>query len=241
MTPQYNIERRKLSEQVAAYLEKDILEERLKPGDQLPSERALMAQFGVGRPAIREALFSLQKMGLIALSSGSRARVIRPTPEVVLAELSGVTRHLLARPEGQRHFQEARALFEGAMVRHAARHATEDDIARLRAALAANRDAIGDEARFKKSDVAFHRVLAGIADNPVYTAVHDALAQWLDDQRAEALEETGQDRIAAEAHGRIVDAIATGDPEAADRAMREHLEQHYDVYRRLTDRVHEED
>ena len=55
----YKVERKTLSEQVAEQLEKDILEGRLKADDQLPAERELMEQFGVGRPAVREALFYL--------------------------------------------------------------------------------------------------------------------------------------------------------------------------------------
>ena len=231
--PRYAIERTKLSDQVTRQLEQDILEERFQPGDQLPAERVLMEQFGVGRPAIREALFSLQKMGLVALSSGSRARVIRPTPAVVLDNLSGVMGHLLSRTQGQHHFQEARALFEGAMARHAAAHASTDDIDKLREALAANEAALGNEAEFKRSDVAFHRVLASIAGNPVCIAVHDAMAEWLDDRRAVALEEQGQDVIALRAHRRLVDAIESKDPEQADLAMHEHLDQHYGVYRRM--------
>ncbi len=229
----YQIERTKLSDQVTRQLEHDIVSEYFKPGDRLPSERALMEQFGVGRPTIREALFSLEKMGLVALASGSRAQVIRPTPAVVLDGLSGVMGHLLSNVDGQHHFQEARALFEAAMARHAAVHAGPDDIAALRAAFSANAETLGDEAEFKRTDIAFHRVLAAIPDNPVYTAVHDAMAQWLDDRRAVALEQPGQDRIALAAHERILEAIALGDPEAADRAMRDHLDQHYGVYRQM--------
>lgn len=192
-----------------------------------------MAQFGVGRPTIREALFSLEKMGLVALASGSRAQVIRPTPAVVLDGLSGVMGHLLSSVDGQHHFQEARAVFESAMARQAAARAGADDVAKLRAALVDNAAAIGDEAEFKRTDIALHRVLAAIPDNPVYIAVHDAMAQWLDDRRAVALERPGQDRIALAAHERIVQAVEQGDPEAADLAMREHLEQHYGVYRRM--------
>lgn len=231
--PEYRIERTKLSEQVTRHLEQDILAERFKPGDQLPAERKLMEQFGVGRPAIREALFSLQKMGLVALSSGSRARVIRPTPAVVLEGLSGVTSHLLARAEGQHHFQQARALFESAMARYAAEHASEADIAALREALRSNEAALGDEAEFKRTDIAFHRALAEIPQNPIYTAVHDAMAQWLDDRRAVALEEAGQDRVALAAHKRILHAIETADPARADQAMCDHLDQHYGAYRRM--------
>ncbi|MES1936527.1 transcriptional regulator NanR [Salinisphaera hydrothermalis] len=229
----YQIERTKLSDQVTRQLEHDIVSEHFKPGDRLPSERALMAQFGVGRPTIREALFALEKMGLVALASGSRAQVIRPTPAVVLEGLSGVMGHLLSSVAGQHHFQEARAVFETAMARQAAGQASAEDVEALRAALAANAAAVGDEAEFKRTDIAFHRVIAAIPGNPVYTAVHDAMAQWLDDRRAVALEQPGQDRIALAAHERIFQAIERGEPEDADLAMREHLDQHYGVYRRM--------
>ena len=57
----FRVERKTLSEQVAEQLEAEILEGRLGENDQLPSERELMEQFGVGRPAVREALFYLQQ------------------------------------------------------------------------------------------------------------------------------------------------------------------------------------
>ena len=106
------IRRRKLSEEVALRLEEMIQDGGYQPGDQLPSERDLMKQFGVGRPAVREALFSLQTMGLVLVSSGERARVSRPTPKLVIESLSGAARLLLSQPDGIRHFQEARTFFE---------------------------------------------------------------------------------------------------------------------------------
>ena len=133
------IRRRRLYEEVAGRLEAMIQEGHYSPGDQLPSERDLMRQFGVGRPAVREALFALQKMGLVAISSGERARVTQPTPKVVFESLAGAARHLLAAPDGVRHFQEARAFFEIGLARYAAQHATPDDLATLRDALETNR------------------------------------------------------------------------------------------------------
>ena len=62
------IERKKLFEHVADHLEAQILSGKLKPGDQLPPERDLQMRFSVGRPAIREALISLQKAGLVELA-----------------------------------------------------------------------------------------------------------------------------------------------------------------------------
>ncbi|MCS2608281.1 transcriptional regulator NanR [Halomonas dongshanensis] len=233
----YRIERKTLSVQVAEQLEAEILEGRLGENDQLPSERELMEQFGVGRPAVREALFYLQQLGLIAINSGTRARVIRPTADAVMARLSGVTRQLLSQPDGQQYFQEARATFEISLARYAARNATEDDLARLRQALADNRDAIGDEARFKRSDNDFHGVLASIGRNPIFDAIHLALSEWLDDRRAHVLQQKDEDKAATAAHTEIVDAIASGDADAAEEAMRRHLERHYGTYRQLKQRL----
>jgi len=233
----YKVERKTLSEQVAELLEKDILEGRLREDDQLPAERELMEQFGVGRPAVREALFYLQRLGLIAINSGTRARVIRPTAEAVMARLSGVTRQLLAQSEGQQYFQEARAMFEISLARYAATNASREDIDNLHRALGENRQALGDEARFKRSDNDFHGVLASIARNPIFNAVHEALSEWLDDRRAQVLQRDGEDHAALQAHAEIVEAIASGDPDAAERAMRRHLDRHYGTYRQLKERL----
>ena len=81
------IRRRKLYEDIAQHLEQRIRDQDVAPGDQLPSERDLMREFGVGRPAVREALFHLQKMGLVELRSGGRARATRPTPKMVVESL----------------------------------------------------------------------------------------------------------------------------------------------------------
>ncbi|SFU72150.1 transcriptional regulator NanR [Halomonas korlensis] len=233
----YQVERKTLSEQVAEQLEAEILEGRLSENAQLPSERELMEQFGVGRPAVREALFYLQRLGLIAINSGTRARVIRPTAEAVMARLSGVTRQLLSKPAGQQYFQEARAMFEISLARYAAVNASEEDLQRLRDALQDNRDAIGDEARFKRSDNVFHGVLASIGRNPIFDAIHVALSEWLDDRRAQVLQQQDEDKAATAAHTELVKAIESRDPDAAEAAMRRHLDRHYGTYMQLKKRL----
>ncbi|MBK1699115.1 FCD domain-containing protein [Rhodovibrio salinarum] len=229
----YKIERKTLSEQVAERLEQEIREGTYKAGDQLPSEREMMEQFGVGRPAVREALFYLQKLGFVAINSGTRPRVIKPTSDAVLPRLSGVVQQLLEDPNGQTSLQDARVLFEVAVARHAAQQGTSADHAALRDALETNLHNIGDDPAFKRSDVAFHAALAKVTDNPIVVAVHDALSTLLDDQRAHALQRPGEDRIASEAHREIVEAIERGDPDAAEDAMRRHLQHHYGTYRTL--------
>lgn len=217
------IRRRRLYEDIVKRIEKLIVTGEFTPGDQLPSERELMVAFAVGRPAVREALFALSKMGLIALQNGERAVVTQPTPKLLIGELSGAARHLLAEPEGVRHFQHARALFEVALARDAARRATDADIARLRDALAANKRCLDDRAAFVESDVAFHLILAQIPGNPIFTALHAAIAEWLKEQRTTSVREGGSSAAACRAHERIFKAIAARDPDKAEKAMGVHL------------------
>lgn len=217
------IRRRKLYEEVVARLETLIHEGELKPGDPLPSERELMLHFGVGRPAVREALFALHRMGLVVVANGERPRVSSPTPKTMLGELAGAARLMLSKPEGMHHFQEARQLFECGLAEEAARNATADDVVALAKALDANHDAIGDDERFMRSDVAFHFAIATIPHNPIYVALHEAIVEWLVDQRSVSLRQPGTDRLAFESHREIFEAIAAHDPAAAGQAMRRHL------------------
>jgi|SRR6266404_224801 GntR family transcriptional repressor for pyruvate dehydrogenase complex len=224
------IKRRRLYEDVASGLEQMIRDANFAPGDQLPSERDLMVRFGVGRPAVREALFHLQKMGVIEVRSGERARVTRPTPKAVVESLAGAARHLLAEPDGVRQFQSARAFFEIGLARYAAEHASAQDLQELAAALDANRQSIGDIARFERTDMAFHYVLAVIPRNPIFTALHSAIAEWLIEQRRITLSYPGQNEVAYRAHADIYEAIAARDPDRSERVIRSHLDQVSDMY-----------
>ena len=186
------ITRRRLYQDVVAHLETQIHDGTYRPGDELPSERSLMKDLGVGRPAIREALFALQTMGLVALRSGERPRVVEPSHTAVLETMRGPIRRMIDRPDGRRNFQRARVFFEVGIVREAAMTARPADVARLEEALAANRGAIGVVGKFEKTDVEFHLVLAEIPGSPVFLAIHDAMFDWLYEQRRLTLSVPGQ-------------------------------------------------
>ncbi len=218
------IRRRKLYEEVEDRLIADIRDGKYSEGGPLPSERDLMARFGVGRPAIREALFSMSRKGIVQICSGDRARVTRPTPRVLIEHLSGAVVHLLADPAGERQLQDARAFFESGLTRAAARMASEPDLARLKAALDANHAAIGNLTEFETTDVQFHYALAEIPGNPIFCAIHEAVVQWLKKQRSVTLAQAGADRKAYAFHEKIYRAIAAGDPDQAEKAMIAHLQ-----------------
>ena len=145
---------RRIHEEVASRVRALIAESGLAPGDRLPSERELMAEFGVGRSAVREAMLTLQRAGVVVVSSGERARVARPSPRTLLNELSSdAARLLLAEPGGAERLADARVQLEVGLARYAARRATAADLATLAELLEASRraDGAGDPAALARA------------------------------------------------------------------------------------------
>jgi GntR family transcriptional repressor for pyruvate dehydrogenase complex len=219
------VRRRKVHEEVAEQIETAIASGHYKIGDQLPSERELMDQFAVGRPAIREALLYLERMGFVHLSPGEKARVTKPTIHGLVEQLSGAARHFLATPRGEASFQDARRVFESGIAYNAALIATDEEIATLEKALEANRQAMGNMAEFEKTDIRFHIELTKIGGNPIFLALHTALVDWLSLQRFISLKLPGVAEEAFESHEAIFKAIAAHEAPTAWTAMDNHLRQ----------------
>ncbi len=115
-------------------------------------------------------------------------------------------------------------------MRFAAERGTEVDLQRLGRALAANEAVIADMAAFARTDVDFHFVLAEIPRNPIFAAMHFALAEWLIEQRVSTLRQRGIARAALKSHRAIFKAIEARNADRAEAAMREHLGQVEDLY-----------
>jgi GntR family transcriptional regulator, sialic acid-inducible nan operon repressor len=223
--------RRKRYEEIAEHLELQIFSGRLLEGKKIPSERELMEHFGVGRSTVREALFSLQRKGLLTARAGAAARVTKPTPQTIVSDLSGAARHFLNQPNGVRHLQHARALLEIGLAREVALRASDDDLSTLSEALEGNRSAIeGSQKAFEHSDLMFHYALAMIAHNPIFTSLNHALNEWLAEQRSMSAR-AGATRIEVyQQHKAVHDAILARDPAAAQSAMEVHLAAVYRNY-----------
>lgn len=225
------IVRRKLAHEVLDRLVQMIQSGELAPDDQLPSERALMQRYGVGRPAIREAMQSLQRMGLIRIAHGERARVTLPTADAIVDQVSGAMIQMLGRvPGGLDELKDARLLFEVGLAQVAARRGTPASVAQLRAALDACRQASGDHARFVAADMAFHRQIAAMSGNTLIRALSQGMLDWMTRFRRDLVIARGAERLTLEEHARITEAIAAGDAVAAGVAMSDHLTRANQLY-----------
>ncbi len=218
------IPRRKLYHEVVDRLRERILSGKYGPGEQLPSERQLMELFQVGRPAIREAMLTLERMGMIAISHGERARVLRPTAQGVIDQVADAARHMLAAsPDALAHLTEARLFFEVGMVRIAAANRTEAELDTVKRALDAHREAIEGPARFLEKDMAFHRAIAVVSGNPIYIAISQATFEWLGQYYVELVRLPGAEHLTIAEHTEIYECIAARDVNGAAKAMTGHI------------------
>lgn len=190
---------------------------------QLPPERSLSQQMGVGRRALRRALEVLEAEGRIWRRQG-KGTFVGPRPlrtEMDLEALSSGTNPL--------EIMEARLEIEPALARLAALRATNGDIERLKhLAHKTATSADGDMDSRELWDGAFHRAIAEAAGNSLLFVFFDIMNRIRQDPtwrrlREQARSKPGQ-RHYVNQHGRVVAAIAARDGGAAEQAMREHLE-----------------
>jgi GntR family transcriptional regulator, sialic acid-inducible nan operon repressor len=218
------IQRRKLYQEVMDRLMAMIQEEGFQAGDQLPSERDLMERYGVGRPAVREALQNMAQLGLVSIAHGERARVAAPSFRNLFSSIALTTSGILRNsPQSLRDLKEARLLFEVQMVRLACERATEEDIERLRQRLEDHRASLSDLSRFFHFDMMFHREIAAITGNSIFPGLSEALMGWLAEFYIELVRLPGAEHLTLAEHAAIFEAIAAHDPEKAERAMRDHI------------------
>ncbi|MBG1232425.1 transcriptional regulator NanR [Aestuariivirga litoralis] len=225
------VAKRKLSDEVFDRLKRMIVDDAMKPGSNMPSERELMLRLGVGRPVIREAMQALSSMGMVEINHGERARVLEFNAQSMFRQLDQSAHIMLQRSaESLEHLKSARLFFERGMVREAALKATPEDLDELRKILEEQRHALGDVERFMAADMQFHKRIAACSGNPIFVAVSEGMLGWLHSYHTEMLLWTGKEKYTLAEHEEIISHLAANDPEAAEAAMVKHLDRSRALY-----------
>lgn len=221
------------ADSIANRLAADIHSGAYLPGSMLPSERDLCESFEVGRNVIRDAITILQGMGLLDQSKGKRPRVIEPTLATVMQGVAGAAQFFFSGSEGLAHLEQARLFLETSLIRYACQHATNAQVGKLVEAIDACENALGNIDAFRDADVRFHRVLAEIPGNPIFTALHDTFVERLMRNRP-GLPDVQQTNAASnQEHREIVSAILDKDADRAVNILTGHLTRNYGTYFRL--------
>lgn len=216
---------RSLAQELAATLGAHIRGGHFAAGQRMPTEASLMAEFGVSRTVVREAISQLQASGLVQTHHGigtfvrgaDDAAAFRIAPEQ-LATLQDVLAVL-----------ELRLALETEAAALAAERRAAGDLPRMRAALDAFAAAVEAGHDAVEADVQFHREIARATRNEHFADLLATLgvkilprARLESARPLDAAHRAYLRRVHVE-HERIFDAIAAGDAEAARAAMRTHL------------------
>ncbi|MDJ0356992.1 FadR/GntR family transcriptional regulator [Paenarthrobacter sp. PH39-S1] len=224
---------RRTYEIVLSNIETDLRSGAIKPGDQLPGERALAQTYGISRASVREAVRILDAMGVVRTSSGSgpnSGAIVVSNPAAGLS--SAFRYHVATRHLPVRDIVETRILLETWVGRAAAQQERDGaELDGVRGLLAAMDDPGLDQEIFHVLDAQFHVAVASLAGNAVIETIMVSLSQSIRGYVNEAVDKVVDwEEIAVtlrHQHHGILDAISDHDPDAAEVRLREHIEWFY--------------
>lgn len=214
-----------LPDEIAGMIKQLIRERGLTTGDRLPSERDLCEQFSVSRPVIREALSRLKSSGLVDIRRGVGVFVsVRDPRESFRVDDIDVEEKIIVS-----QIMELISTVEVAATRLAAQRRTPEDLKRIKRCLIGMEYAIASDELGDEEDYQFHQSIVMATHNPYF----QSLSQHLEHTARRMIRHLRSntktrhtnliEAVQAE-HQAIYNAIAAGDPEAAQTAASDHLQ-----------------
>ena len=214
------------SEVVVQGIRQMIMDGRLRPGDRLPVEKDLAAALGVSRNPLREGVRALSIMGVLETRQGDGTYVTTLDPSMLLIPMGFVVD--LQDGSGTHHLHAVRRILETEAAASAARLIGPDELQAAADLLRHNKTELAlDEPNHEtviENDIAFHRIIAQAAGNPVLAALIDALGgRTMRDRLRRSITQPGADETAHREHLSILSALTTHDPDRARVRMATHL------------------
>jgi len=219
--PEFEAVRRdKVYEGVAKQIERLILK-KLQPGDKLPSERELTELLHVSRSSIRDAIRSLELMGMVEPRQGAGTIVREISSESLVNPLANALKH---KSELVHELLDFRIMLEPQLSARAATRVSDDEIAEMEEILERQERKLRNAELTVAEDSEFHYAIALASGNSVVLKVLDTLMDLLRESRERSLQVEGRQQKSLAGHRRILAAIKRRDSEGAKVAMRRHIE-----------------
>lgn len=191
----------------------------LHPGDQLPAERTLADQFQVSRASVREALRTLELLGIVETRAGGGTFVRQAGPD----DLAKPLQALITRGHSLADVIEFRGIVEPAIAALAATRVKDGQLAELRDLLARQEQKVSANQTYVDEDTRFHELIGDAAGNELLTTMLGVIWDVLRASREQWLQTNTRAHASLEAHRRIYDALARRDADAARTASAEHI------------------
>ncbi len=211
-----------LPQVVARRLQQMILDGELREGDQIPSQRILSEQFNVSRASLREALLTLETLGLIKTEPGRGTFVTARQPD---ADAAIKWRYSDSFP--MQDVFETRRMLEGQIAEAAARNVDAPTLAALRDATDEMErcwDA-GDLLSNVDADLRFHRTITLTCNNRMLQSLYETVQSLLTETQRQPIPRTNPTRMRASLaeHREIIAALSLANGPAAREAMERHV------------------
>ena len=216
------VRKTKIYEQVARQIQRLIRDGLLKPGDKLPPERELADMFQVSRSSLRDAIRTLELMGLAEPRQGEGTVVRDLSAESLVNPLSTM---LVRKRELVRELLDLRRMIEPPLAARAATHASAKEQAYLKDILRRQKEKVDRGEVAIDEDSEFHYAIAQAAKNSVVLKVLDVFMDLLRESRERSLQVEGRRQKSFAGHRRILSAINRRDASGAEAAMRRHIEE----------------
>jgi GntR family transcriptional repressor for pyruvate dehydrogenase complex len=210
-----------LSSQIVADVRDALFAKKLKPGDVLGTENEIAARYGVSRIVARDALRTLEALGIaqIKMGKGGGARVARGNPKL-FAEALAVQLDLTGVDPSE--VMDAQRAIECLAAELAAENASETDIVRLRRSIADAEASIGDIERFTQLGAEFHLAVAEASHNRVLVVQLISLQHVSWPRRNPTLTPKVARRI-IDVHKELLSLIEIRDAAGARKLMDDHI------------------
>jgi DNA-binding FadR family transcriptional regulator len=207
-----------LADEITAKLRETIHSGEWPLNQRIPSEPELMASLGVSRGTLREAIKALAHSGMLEVRRGD-GTYVRAT-----SEMSGAARRMY-QDHTEQHILEVRLGLDTQAARLAARNATPDDVASLRAILTARAVAWNaeDYEGWARADWEFHARVAQASANPLLHELYVSFGDVFHHDLLKQLRGGRVDGLTDEGHGLLVDALESGDADAAVATVNRNL------------------
>jgi GntR family transcriptional repressor for pyruvate dehydrogenase complex len=215
-------EYRMLSQMASDKIKAYVVENNLKAGDQLPTERNLAEVLEVSRPVIREALGTLEALGLIVKKQGKGIFLKDPNFSVLFNEMMTVWKQDENSLEQLLNF---RIILEQASVEHIIEHSQPGDLESLYEIIVQSEQPAISFSEFIKLDYLFHRKLLSLTRSPLFTQLTDVINKYFYGiETKKKLDGSVPDYpITIKQHRRIVELLQAKDKEGAAQMLKVHL------------------
>ena len=226
---------------ISQQIRNEIINGTMRPGDKLPTERELSADFGASRVAIREALKSLEASGLVSIRHGSGVFVTNVSSKTMSDSLYSILR---MQNTSIREVTEARLIVEPNIARIAAERGNEADFQRLEINIDETSVLLGENHSSTPKNIEFHAILAEMTHNTVINLTMKSLFEVLNamfvDGTSNPRRRMSISNRSLNQHRKILRALRERDPEKVYSLMFDHIVEIQGRLTEATSRAHTE-